>query len=171
MHEVKQNDFVTVTYEGFLQNGEVFESSKDSGPLVFRVGAHMVLPRFEQEVLGMKLHETKTFEIQPEEAFGQKQSELVHTIKSDSIKVQTEIKPGIVLGLTIEKDGENHKVPALVTEIKGDDITVDFNHPLAGQILKYQVTIDAISDTDPSEKKCGYSPQSNPPPGGKDCGC
>lgn len=157
MQIVKNNDFVTVTYEAFLSDGEKFESSNDSGPLEFQVGGNSVLPGFEKGVIGMQLNETKTFEIKPEDGFGTKRPELVHTVSRDEIGAKGELKPGTVLGLTMEKDGQNIKVPALITEVTSENITVDFNHPLAGQTLKYQVTVTGISDQamQPSSNGCG----------------
>ena len=146
MQEVKNNDYVTVVYDGFLSNDEAFESSKDTGPMEFQAGSNSVLPGFEKEVLGMKINETKNFEIQPQDAFGIKKPELVHTVERAVIGAEGEVKPGAILGLTVEKDGENVKVPAMVTDVTDDTITVDFNHPLAGQTLKYQVTVTGISD-------------------------
>ncbi len=154
MQEVKNNDYVTVVYDGFLSNDEVFESSKDTGPLEFQVGGSAVLPGFEKEVLGMKINETKNFEITAQDAFGPKKQELIHTVERSAIGAEGEVKTGVILGLTIEKDGENIKVPAMVTDVTEKTITVDFNHPLAGQTLKYQVTVTAISDS-PSTNTSG----------------
>jgi FKBP-type peptidyl-prolyl cis-trans isomerase 2 len=159
MLEVKNNDYVTVIYDGFLNNDEVFESSKDTGPMEFQVGTNSVLPGFENAVLGMKMNETKNFEIQPQDAFGIKKPELVHTVERAVIGADAEVKPGAILGLTVEKDGENVKVPAMVTDVTDDTITVDFNHPLAGQTLKYQVTVTAISERPAADA------------GGCGCGC
>ena len=164
MTQVKPNDHVTVTYEGLLQDGQVFESSADTGPLEFVVGTGAVMPGFEQQLLGMQLNETKTFELAADQAFGPRDQQLIHTLPRQSFGDLAEINPGMVLGLAIDKDGETVQVPALVTDVQGDQITVDFNHPLAGQALTYQVTVTSIGDQ-PASSGCGCGSSS-----GSSCG-
>lgn len=166
MRRVNTNDFVTVTFDGFLINGELFESTKDAGPLEFQIGKNIVLPGFEKELLGMAVDEEKTFEVQPADGFGPKHADLIHTVKKDDIGVTKDIKPGMILGLTMEKGGETIKMPALVTNVEDDQVTIDFNHPLAGQVLKYTVKVEAIADTDCNITDCGCESNSS---GNCDC--
>jgi peptidylprolyl isomerase len=70
MDEVKQGDTVEVDYTGKFENGEVFDSSVDRDPLMFRAGAGQVIPGFDKAVLGMKVGDSKTVTIPPEEAYG-----------------------------------------------------------------------------------------------------
>ena len=160
MQKVTEHDHVTVIYEGLLNNGEVFESSEETGPLSFQMGTDSVLPAFEKALLGMTANETKTIKISPEEGYGAKQQELIHTLPKTSFG-DREIKPGMVLGLTVEKDGQKHKVPALVTEISGEVVTVDFNHPLAGQELSYQITLKSINQIPQPASQAGCNCQSS----------
>lgn len=143
---VTTNDYVAVTYEGMLKNGEIFESSDDIGPLTFKVGSNNVMAGFEKGVLGMAENETKTIILTPEEAYGHKDSNLVHTIDRKNFKGK-EIKVGTVLGMTMSKDGQEHQIPATVIAVMNNKIKVDFNHPLAGQELTYQITLQTISQT------------------------
>lgn len=174
MQRVTENDHVTVTYEGILNNGEVFESSEDTGPLKFQMGTNSVIPGFEKGIIGMTLNDTKTITLKPEDAYGPKKEELIHTVDRKNFG-DTEIKPGLVLGMTVEKDGEKHKVPAMVTEIEDNKVTVDFNHPLAGQELTYKVTLQSIDQRSPQDTAdcgCGCdSPTSSSCSPGKGCGC
>lgn len=138
-------DHVTVHYEGVMENGEIFESTTDSGPLEFRIGDHCVLPAFEQAVTGMKTDETKTVTLQPEEAYGPRREELTHTIKRQTLGTEFSPKAGMLLGLTVTKNGEQHKVPALVTAVREEEVDVDFNHPLAGKTLIYKITLKTLT--------------------------
>lgn len=176
MQKVTENDHVTVTYEGMLSNGEVFESSEETGPLNFQLGTDSVMPGFEKGILGMTINETKTITLTSEESYGPRNEELIHTIERNSFG-DNDIKAGMTLGMTVEKDGENHQIPATVTEIKDDKVTVDFNHPLAGQELTYQVTVRAIgqetkSDSTDCGSGCSASDKAKAScsPGGG-CGC
>ena len=144
MQRVKPNDNVTVLYEGLLSNGEIFESSKDSGPLSFTVGTGEVMPAFEQAVLDMTENETKTIRIPAADAYGPKNKDLIQTVSPKVFSGKT-IKPGMLVSMPLKKDGAAHKVPALVTKVEKNKITVDFNHPLAGQDLSFTITLKAIN--------------------------
>jgi len=144
MLKAKPGDLVTVIYEGILENGEIFESSQDTGPLQFRIGTGSVMIAFEKAVLGMEINESREIRLQPEEAYGLPKEELIHTLSRSIWDEKADIKPGVVLGMTMEKDGEQHQVPAMVTEVSGDKVTVDFNHPLAGKQILYKITLQNL---------------------------
>lgn len=169
MQSVKTGHVVTVTYEGFLANGDAFDSSEDSGPMRFQIGANSVMPGFDKGIMGMTVGETKEVDLAPEEAYGPRKEELIHTVSRSMWKKEQEIKPGLIVGLTIEKDGENHQVPALVTQVENDQVTVDFNHPLAGQQLIYKITLDAIEEPPEQENQAPASLNTCSPSGCEGC--
>lgn len=142
--KVKTGDTVVVLYDGILENGELFESSETSGPLEFTVGDGSVMPAFDAQVLGMGEGEAKTFRLQPDEAYGPSNPELIHTVDRSVLPGQESLSAGMVLGLTIDHEGKKEQVPALVSAVNGNQVTVDFNHPLAGQPLSYKVTVQSI---------------------------
>lgn len=145
MEAAKQGDTVTVFYEGMLENEEVFESSNESGPFEFTLGEGTAMPGFEQAITGMQVGEFKKIMMEPENAYGEYKKELVHTVKRSSWSKDVDIKTGVVVGMTMEQDGQQHQVPAMVTAISGDDVTVDFNHPLAGKKVIYSITLQKIN--------------------------
>jgi len=144
MDKAKPGDRVSLIYDGTIDNGETFESSKDTGPLEFVIGTSQVMPEFEKNIIGMRVNEIKEFTLAPEAAHGPHNPDLVHRIKRQVLKNQEKIKVGTVLSLRIERDGKEHQVPALVTDVQKDSIEVDFNHPLAGKHLTYRVTLQEI---------------------------
>jgi FKBP-type peptidyl-prolyl cis-trans isomerase 2 len=144
MQRVKPGDQVIIEYEGKLGDGNVVDSSADSGPFEFEVGAGNVFPGFDKGVVGMAVGETKTLTLGPEETYGSPDKELLHTVRKNLFKDNIDPKPGMVLGMSIERNGQLHKIPALVTEVMGDDVLLDFNHPLAGKTLIYNLTLKAI---------------------------
>lgn len=144
MQKAKPGDLVTVIYDGILENGEIFESSQDTGPLQFRIGTASVMAGFEEAVVGMGINESKEIRLQPEEAYGLPRQDLIHTLARSSWDKNMDIKPGVVVGMTMEKDGKQHQVPAMVTAVSGDMVTIDFNHPLAGKPVVYKITLQHI---------------------------
>jgi len=144
MKTVKQGDTVTLEYVGMIDDGKVVESSAKTGPFELEVGKGVMPPSFENAILGMQKGDEKTIVLQPEEAYGHKDENLLHTVNKNVLGDNIDPKPGMVLGMTVKKDGQDHKVPALVTEIQGNDVTIDFNHPLAGKAVTYKITIKDI---------------------------
>ena len=83
----------------------------------------------------------------PDDGFGPHQPELVQELKRSVFGSQAaEVKEGMVLNLNTEKEGKQHKVPALVTKISDTSITVDYNHPLAGQQVRYKLSLSKIGE-------------------------
>lgn len=142
--KVKTGDTVVVLYDGLLDSGELFESSETSGPLEFTVGDGSVMAAFDKQVIGMGEGETKTFRLTSEDAYGPSNPDLIHTVERSVLPGQESLSVGMVLGLTIDHEGKKEQVPAAVTSVDGSQVTVDFNHPLAGQPLSYKVTVQSI---------------------------
>lgn len=165
MRKVKKGDGVTVDYEGTLQDGQVFETTADVGPLEFEVGNNMVLPAFEETVIGMAVGETRTLQLTSEQAYGPRRDELVQSFDRTSFGEEINPRPGMVLGMTIEREGQSQKVPGLVTEANDDRVTIDFNHPLAGQSLTFQITLKEITEPTAGDG-CQPAPGGGCPPAG-----
>ena len=144
MKTVKQGDTVTIEYVGMIDDDEVVESSAETGPFELEIGKGLMPAGFENAIIGLQKGDEKTIILQPEEAYGHKDENLLHTINKTVLGNNIDPKPGMVLGMTVKKDGQDHKVPALVTAVKGDEVTIDFNHPLAGKAVTYKVTIQEI---------------------------
>ena len=145
MEKIEDGDLVTVTYTGLFKNNEVFESTDNTGPLEFRIGANSVLPAFERALLGMMVNEIKTIQLAAAEAYGPIREELIHTVSREVFGDKIIPEPGVVLGLTVDHEGLKQKVPAMIKEIVGNKVIIDFNHPLAGQDLTYHVTVTAVN--------------------------
>lgn len=142
--QVKKGDTVVVVYDGLLDNGDIFETSETSGPLEFTVGEGSVMPAFEEQIVGLQEGEQKTFHLPPAEAHGPSNPDLIHTVERAVLPNSEQLSVGLVLGLIVEHEGKKEKVPAMVTAIDGQQVTVDFNHPLAGKTLTYKVTVQSI---------------------------
>lgn len=139
--EIKNGDTVSIDYEGKLEDGTVFDSSKHgdhSHPLVFKVGANMVIPGFEKQVIGMKVGDKKTFTIKPEEGYGEPREELKRKIPKKNLPEGQEPKEGMIILL---KAPTGEEFPARIIKVTKEDITLDLNHPLAGKKLTFSIKI------------------------------
>lgn len=143
MQRVSANDSVTIVYDGLLSTGEIFDSSRETGPLQFQLGTGSVLPAFEQAVLGLAVQESKSITLAAKDAYGLKNKDLIMTVSRQGFTDQA-VTPGMILGMSMEKDGEQHKVPAMVMAVDEQTMTVDFNHPLAGHDITYHITLLSI---------------------------
>ena len=141
MSHPKTNDIVSITYIGKLDTGEVFATVDEKKPLLLTIGNSDLPPTLEQAICEMTTGETRKIRVSPDEGFGPRQKDLMQTIESQEIIDSLKPKPGMVMSLKIQKDGEDQKVPATVIEVSGSTITIDYNHPLAGHHLTYDVTL------------------------------
>lgn len=137
----KSGDSVKVHYTGTLDDGSVFDSSEGRDPLVFTVGSGQVIAGFDEAVDGMQLGETKEVRIPTDEAYGPRRDDLVIEIDREQIPASIEVEVGSRLQVQ-QPDGR--AVPVTVTEIGTDAVTLDANHPLAGQALTFRLELVAI---------------------------
>ena len=145
MCPVALTDTVSISYTATLESGEVFEKVPATKPIHLSIGSGRVLKAVEASLLGMNPGETRTVHIQPEDAFGLYHDNLVHDIKRSVFAGRIDPKPGMILSLAVEKDGKDEQVPATVLAVNSQTVTVDYNHPLAGKVLTYTVTLHAIA--------------------------
>ncbi len=134
----KKGDNVEVHYTGRLKDGTIFDSSLEREPLAFEVGAGQMIKGFDAAVLGMKVGEKKTVEIQPSEAYGEKQNELIITVDSNSFADFSAIKVGSEVTASSGMTGK-------VTSIEGNKAVIDFNHFLAGKVLVFEIELVSIN--------------------------
>jgi peptidylprolyl isomerase len=131
---------VKVHYKGTLDDGTVFDSSRDRGQtLEFTVGAKTLLPDFEEAVVGMAVGETKVFNI--EEAYGPRQNEAVVKVPVTAFPEDFEFKVGNAVRGTND-DGQ--VVQAVISSLDDDGVVLDHNHPLAGQNLNFEIELVEI---------------------------
>jgi peptidylprolyl isomerase len=138
---VKTGDTVRVHYRGSLPDGSLFDSSDGRDPLAFTVGLGQVIPGFEQAVIGLEPGETVTVTIEPESAYGPHHTELRHTVTAADF-ASTPYVGGEVNLVSPEGD----ELPGRIVSIEGDDITLDFNHPLAGETLVFEITLVDVGE-------------------------
>lgn len=135
--EVKKGDKIQVIYTGYLEDGSVFDSNEGKDALSFEVGAGQVIKGFDDAVVGMKVGENKSITIKPEEAYGERHEEMVVKIPKTQFQGE-EVKEGMMVS-------SNNGMQATVVAVNDNDVTLDFNFPLAGKTLKFDIKIAAIN--------------------------
>ena len=135
---VKKGDKVKVKYTGYLEDGSVFDSNKDSEPLLFEVGSGQVIKGFDDAVTGMRIGDKKTVDITPDQAYGERHEEMVVKIPKTQFQGTEEIKEGMSVSA-------NNGMRATVVAVDDKEVTLDFNFQLAGKKLKFDVELTAIN--------------------------
>lgn len=141
MSKVKANDTVKVHYTGKLEDGQVFDSSREREPLEFTLGEGQIIPGFEKAVIDMEVNDTKTVNIPSSEAYGEHSNELIQEVPKDQLP--EEIKPEVGMQL-MSKTPDGREIPLVVTKVEDAAIEVDANHPLAGKDLTFELEIVEI---------------------------
>ena len=141
MAQAKNGDTVKVHYTGKLTDETIFDTSTDREPLQFTIGEGQIIPDFEVAVVGMNPGETKTIEVPSDRAYGPHQAEMVQVIsKSDFPK---DLEPAVNQRLQVRRD-DGQTFAVTVTDITGDKVTLDANHPLAGKDLIFDIQLAEI---------------------------
>jgi len=138
MRQAKSGDTVRVHYTGTLGDGTQFDSSAERGPIEVSLGVGQVVPGFENAVMGMAEGESKTVTLDPKDAYGQRDSQLVHVVERERLPAEIEIHVGATLQAS---DGEGNQMRLVVVEFDEANVTMDANHPLAGQALTFDLTL------------------------------
>jgi peptidylprolyl isomerase len=144
VEKVENGMFVSVDYKGSLGNGEVFDSSYGRQPLEVQMGAGQLIKGFENELLGMAVNDKKVFTLNPEDAYGQRDENLTQSFARSEVPAEMNPKIGMTVGLYTP---EGRQVPARITHVDDDKLTLDLNHPLAGESLTFEIEVVGISDT------------------------
>jgi peptidylprolyl isomerase len=141
MGQAKLGDTVTVHYTGKLDDGTVFDSSEGSEPLEFAIGSGMLIPGFEQAVIGMSPGDAKTATIICDQAYGPYDETRVVVIDRQQLPADMPIDIGSQLQIQQQND---LVIPVVVTDLTDSEVTLDANHPLAGEDLIFEIRLVSI---------------------------
>lgn len=136
MQQIQENATVTLHFALRLDSGEVVDSTFDKQPATLTIGDGNLPPGFEQHLLGLAVGEKRTVRVEPEDAFGRPNPSNRQTFKRDQF--EGELEPGMVMSFA---DAGRNELPGVIAEIEAEFVTVDFNHPLAGKPLEFEVEI------------------------------
>ncbi len=138
--EVNADKMVKVHYTLTVE-GKVIDSSKGREPLEFQVGGRQMIQGFEKALMGMRVGEKKSFQVSPGEGYGQEDPRGIQEVSRD--KLPSDINPEV--GMTLYARGsKGQTIPARIIEVRKDVVVMNFNHPLAGKTLNFEVEIIEI---------------------------
>lgn len=141
MAQVKKGDKIRIHYHGKLTDGTTFDSSEGREPLEFEVGGGMVIPGFDNGVMGMSVGDKKTIHIPADEAYGPKQEEMIMEFPRDRFPADMTPEAGMQLNMS---NGQGQNFPVVIVEVKDDVVILDANHPLAGEELIFDLELVEI---------------------------
>ena len=141
MGQVTNGDRVKIHYTGKLEDGHVFDSSQNRAPLDFTVGSQTVMPGIEESIIGMEVGDTKSIEISPEDAFGPRREELVVEVRRNDLP--DHVTPAVGQRLQMQQPDGN-PIDLIITDMNEKTVTLDANHPLAGQTLLFDLELVEI---------------------------
>ena len=141
MSTARTGDTVKVHYTGRLDDNTVFDTSRGKAPLELKIGDGNLIKSFENGLIGMAVGEKKNLVIPPEEAYGQNDQKLTTTVSRAHLP--DSVQPAIGMQLQVkQKDGSVFMV--WITGMDAETVTLDANHPLAGQTLNFDVELTDI---------------------------
>jgi FKBP-type peptidyl-prolyl cis-trans isomerase 2 len=141
MAQAEINSTVTISYIGTLDNGRIFHSTDEEGPLTVTLGADQLFPVLEQGIIGMQVGSVKNIVLSAAEAYGPRIQENIIQISRQSFPAGKEISVG--QKLSIDFKGGISKVMVVIA-VSDSEVTLDGNHPLAGCDLTFALRLDAI---------------------------
>ncbi len=136
-NNVADGHFVKVHYTLTVED-KIVDSSRGQEPFEFQVGMHQAIPGFEKALKDMKIGEKKSFQVSPDEGYGQEDPNGIQEISRDKLPPEIEPEVSTILYAT----GPNGQtIPVRIMEVKEDVVVMNFNHPLAGKTLNFEVEI------------------------------
>ena len=154
--KIESNRMVTLTYDLHVGEGEereLMEQTTVDRPLQFIYGANMMLDAFERELKGLGEGDTFSFTLTPEEAYGEYEEERVIELPKKIFEIDGKIDTNVVFeGNTLPMmDSSGNRLMGSVVEIEGDTVTMDFNHPLAGETMHFDGQVLSVREATAQE--------------------
>ncbi|TDR27717.1 FKBP-type peptidyl-prolyl cis-trans isomerase [Hydromonas duriensis] len=151
--QIKQNSVVHIHYTLTNDAGEVVDSSVGKEPLMYMQGHQNIIPGLENALLGKSVGEQLKVSIEPEDAYGVRNDDAIQQVPREAFANV----PDLAVGMQLHGNSPQGPISVVVMAIAEDVVTVDANHPLAGQRLHFDVTVDAVRDATESELSHGHA--------------
>ncbi|MGR3024120.1 FKBP-type peptidyl-prolyl cis-trans isomerase [Vibrio vulnificus] len=142
MSTINHNSAVTLHFTIKMKDGSVADSTHNMGkPAKFVMGDGSFSENFEQCLLGLTVGENKAIELKAADAFGMPNPDHIHHMDRTKFVGEAQVEVGTIMAFS---GPDGMEIPGIITEIAGDSVTVDFNHPLAGQDVTFEVEILSV---------------------------
>lgn len=161
--KVEQNKMVGVDYK-LTVDGQIADQSMPGQPLEFIFGTGMLLPKFEEAILGKEPGEKVAFTLSPEDGYGVKHPEAIVDLPKSIFMVDGKLAEDIIfVGSVVPMaDAQGNRMMGTIVEVAEETVKMDFNHPMAGKTLNFEVEVVMVRDVTPEDLA---------PKGGCNCGC
>lgn len=150
--QISTGKVVSIDYTLTNDNKEVIDTSEGGEPLVYLQGVGQIIPGLEKELEGKKTGDALKVKIAPENGYGVRDDAKIVQVSRKQIQGEEELKEGMQLQAS---GPQGHQV-VTITKIAGDEVTIDGNHPLAGQTLHFDVTVRDVRDATKEEMDHGH---------------
>jgi FKBP-type peptidyl-prolyl cis-trans isomerase SlyD len=152
--KIEQHQVVSIDYELKNDDGEILDSSAGQEPLTYLHGTGGLIPGLEQALEGKSANDELQVTIAPAEAYGEFDDSLVQKVNKSAFDGVDNIEPG----MQFQAEGNHGEVQSItVIEVEGDEVTIDANHPLAGETLHFSVQIREVRAATGEEKDHGHA--------------
>lgn len=149
---IKANKVVSLSYTLRDDSGEIIDQSKDGSPLLYLHGARNIVPGLEEQLEGVGQGESIKAIVPPEKGYGPRIGES-QEVPRNLFPADSEIAPGMQV---VAHDDQGRQIPFFITGMTDQTVTVDPNHPLAGETLHFEVTVDSLRDASEAEIEHGH---------------
>jgi peptidylprolyl isomerase len=150
--QVEKGKFVKLCYTGRYEDGEIFDQTSACQAIEIEIGAGEVVPGFEDALIGMAPSEKRTFTLGPDQAYGDRDERLQRKIGRSNFPTGYQPQVGEVIAF---RTPVGEQLPAMVKDADSETVTVDFNHPLAGKSLTFEVEVAEVNDQrSPTQSTC-----------------
>ncbi len=150
---IESNQVVTINYVLTDEEGNLLDTTTGRESFSFLSGHQQILPKLEEAIQGMLIHSKKTVVLAPPDGYGEYVKEAVQVANRADFPNDVELEEGMSFMATMP-DGNNQQF--VIRKIEGDDVTIDFNHPLAGKTLTFEVELVDVRDATPEELAHGH---------------
>lgn len=149
--QIADNHVASFHYTLTNDAGDVLDSSREREPLAYLHGAGNIVPGLEKALSGRAQGDTMKVDVEPQEGYGERHDELVQTLPKSAFQGVPEVKAG----MQFQANGQQGPILVTVAEVDGDNVTVDGNHPLAGQTLHFDVEVTEVREATEEERNNG----------------
>ncbi len=156
--KIADNNVVTMDYELRI-DGEVVDTSEDGDPIVFLQGAGQIIPGLEKAIYGLTAGDKKSVTVAPEDGYGEIDPDSIVEVPKDEFPEDFPLELGVEITVNTEDEDDEsleEEMEATIVAINEDTITLDFNHPLAGKSLNFDVNILEVRQATPEEIEHGH---------------
>jgi FKBP-type peptidyl-prolyl cis-trans isomerase SlyD len=147
------NKVVTVNYRLSDDKGNLIQSTHEDGPFVYLSGTNQILPKLEAAIDSMLIGGRKKIELNSSDAYGDYDEKAIQSVKKDIFPEDASLEPGMEF-LAHSPDG--HPMAFIIKEVYNEDVSIDFNHPLAGRNLNFDVELVDVRDATAEELQHGH---------------